>query len=95
MAEALTKRLRWKALYSVGETRWGRSVESCPIRNEPEDAALGLRFDTGEPPDEMVLLAIAEKYEVTIEVVRSGIPPDRCYIYIGDTDAPNVTYDDA
>jgi hypothetical protein len=93
MAEALTQGIRWKALRSIAETMVGRGVEWWPIRNEPETEPLGLYFNNGEPPEELTLLAIAEKYEVTIEVVQSGIPSNRCCVYVF-RDGPGLTYDD-
>jgi len=92
MDEAVTQGIRWKALRRIAETMNGRGVEWWPIRNEPETEPLGLYFDTDEPPDELTLLATAQIYEVTIEVVQSGIPPNRCCIYVS-FDGPGLTYD--
>jgi hypothetical protein len=94
MSEAATQGRRRQALGRIVETMNGRNVEWWPIRNEPETEPLGLYFNLGEPPEELTLLAIAESYGVTIEVVRWGLPHNRCSIYITDTEKPGLTYDD-
>jgi len=88
MTESSKKGLRWKALRTIAE-KLGKAqgVEWWPIRDEPEREAFGLYFDTRKPLDKLTLLAIAEKYQVTIEV-EEGL------VGICATDTAGLIYDD-